>query len=141
VSASRRAKQSVSKIAPENANRLRIVLVHSVQVLVKVAPGLIGVFVPGATFEQYTAFLQRLSTKTPLILFVDDLQWADNASLGLLFHLGRHVEPSRISILGCYRPKDVALGRGGERHPLELVVHELTRYKGSGARQQVALPV
>ncbi|NIO68513.1 MAG: AAA family ATPase, partial [Anaerolineae bacterium] len=81
-------------------------------------------------FEQYTAFLQRLSTEVPLILFLDDLQWADNASLNLLFHLGRRIENSRILILGAYRPDDVALGRNGERHPLEPVVHELTRYYG-----------
>jgi tetratricopeptide (TPR) repeat protein len=91
-------------------------------------------------FEQYTAFLQRLSTKTPLILFLDDLQWADGASLGLLFHLGRRVETSRILILGAYRPDDVALGRGGQRHPLEPVVHELTRYRGDVSIELDAIP-
>ncbi len=91
-------------------------------------------------FEQYTAFLQRLSTEVPLILFLDDLQWADNASLNLLFHLGRCVESSRILILGAYRPNDVALGRGGERHPLEPVVHELTRYHGDVSIDLDAIP-
>jgi adenylate cyclase len=60
---------------------------------------------------QYTAYLQRLSAKTPLILFLDDLQWADNASLGLLFHLGRRAGASRVLIFGAYRPNDVAVGR------------------------------
>jgi predicted ATPase len=119
------SKQLATKIAPENADRLRAILARSVQVLVEVAPELIGVFVPGVTvlghlgkavaeksgwmdgldelarrkvgaggpvaeqsriFEQYTAFLQRLSTKTPLILFLDDLQWAD----------GAHPDPRRL---------------------------------------------
>jgi predicted ATPase len=91
-------------------------------------------------FEQYTAFLQRLSTEVPLILFLDDLQWADNASLNLLFHLGRRIETSRILILGAYRPNDVALGRNGERHPLETVVHELTRYYGDVSIDLDAIP-
>jgi predicted ATPase len=170
------AQQASNKIAPENANRLRTVLARSVQVLVEVAPELVGVLVPGASLvgalgravakkagwmdkledlvkkpaapaaeqsrvlEQYTAYLQRLSFKTPLILFLDDLQWADNASLGLLFHLGRRVESSRILILGTYRPNDVALGRDGGRHPLEPVVHELTRYNGDVTVDLDAIP-
>jgi adenylate cyclase len=173
------AQQSVGRIAPESAKHLRTVLLRSVQILVEVAPDLIGIFVPGATllgtvgkavvekagwmdqldelakrkvgagdpvteqsriFEQYTAFVQRLSTKTPLILFLDDLQWADNASLGLLFQLGRHVETSRILILGAFRPNDVALGRGDGRHPLETVAHELTRYHGDVTVDLDAIP-
>jgi predicted ATPase len=173
------AQQAASKIAPENVDRLRAVLARSVQVLVDVAPELVGVFVPGVAllghlgkavvekagwmdqldalakqkmgtsepvaeqsriFEQYTAYLQRLSVKTPLILFLDDLQWADKGSLGLLFHLGRRVESSRILVLGAYRPDDVALGRGGERHPLEPVVHELTRYRGDVSIDLDAIP-
>jgi tetratricopeptide (TPR) repeat protein len=173
------AQESAGKIAPQNAERLRAVLVRSVQVLVEAAPELIGLFVPGVTllgavgkavvekvgwmdrldelarrkvgasepvaeqsriFEQYTAFVQRLSTKTPLVVFLDDLQWADNASLGLLFHLARRIETSRILVLGAYRPDDVALGRGGERHPLEPVVHELTRYKGDVTVDLDAIP-
>ncbi len=81
-------------------------------------------------FEQYAAFLVAFSAKSPLILFVDDLHWADSASLGLLFQLGRLVGAGRILILGTYRPADVALGRGGARHPLAPVVTELTRYQG-----------
>jgi adenylate cyclase len=170
------AQPSANKVVPENAQRLRLVLVRSVQVLVEIAPDLIGVLVPGGqllaamgktavtkagwmdqlerlagkpvaqavdqghVFEQYTAFLQRLSAKTPLILFLDDLQWADGASLGLLFHLGRRIETSRILVLGAYRPNDVALGREGERHPLEPVVHELTRYYGDVTVDLDAIP-
>lgn len=81
-------------------------------------------------FEQYAAFLHRLSQKTPLVLFLDDLHWADNPSVALLFHLGRQVQASRILILGAYRPHEVALGRDGGRHPLEAAVHELARYQG-----------
>jgi tetratricopeptide (TPR) repeat protein len=173
------AQQAVGKVAPENANRLRAMMARSIQVLVEVAPELVGIFVPGGKlvgtvgkavvtkvgwmdqldelakpkaasagpmveqnriFEQYTAYLQHLSTKTPIILFLEDLQWADNASLGLLFQLGRNIQASRILILGAFRPNDVALGRGDGRHPLETVAHELTRYYGDITVDLDAIP-
>jgi predicted ATPase len=90
--------------------------------------------------EQYTSFLGQLAGQAPLILFLDDLQWADPASLALLFHLGRHIARSRILILGAYRANDVALGRDGGRHPLEPVVNELTRYYGDITVDLDAIP-
>ena len=81
-------------------------------------------------FEQYTRVLQALARQVPLLLVLDDLQWADMGTISLLFHLGRHLDGSRILILGAYRPEEVAIGRGGERHPLEPVVNELQRVFG-----------
>jgi tetratricopeptide (TPR) repeat protein len=75
-------------------------------------------------FEQYTKVLQVLAQQRPLLLVVDDLQWADQGSLSLLFHLGRSLEGSRIMLVGAYRPEEVALGRDGKRHPLSPVVSE-----------------
>ena len=75
-------------------------------------------------FEQYTRVLVSLSRDVPLLLFLDDLQWADAGSISLLFHLGRHLRGSRILVLGAYRPEEVAIGRQGARHPLEPVVNE-----------------
>ena len=81
-------------------------------------------------FIQYCRVLQILARRAPLILFVDDLQWADLGSISLLFHLGRHLAGSRILIVGAFRPEEIALGRDGERHPLEQVVNELARCVG-----------
>jgi DNA-binding SARP family transcriptional activator/predicted ATPase len=78
-------------------------------------------------FEQYTRVLQTLAQRGPLLLSVDDLQWADLGSINLLFHLGRQLAGSRILIVGAFRPEEVAIGRGGERHPLEPVVNEFQR--------------
>ncbi|MEJ2555119.1 MAG: BTAD domain-containing putative transcriptional regulator [Anaerolineae bacterium] len=75
-------------------------------------------------FEAYTKVLQTLAQQQPLILILDDLQWADAGSISLLFHLGRRLAGRRILVVGIYRPNDVALGRDGERHPLESVVNE-----------------
>lgn len=81
-------------------------------------------------FEQVIRVLRFLSLQQPLLLILDDLQWADRSTAGLLFHLGRRLGHSRILLVGAYRRDEVALGREGERHPLEAVINELTREFG-----------
>lgn len=88
-------------------------------------------------FEQYTNYLLKLSAEHPIALVLDDLQWADVASVSLLFHLVRRIEASHIMLIGAYRPSDVAFGHGSnlapderKRHPLEGVLEEIKRYFG-----------
>jgi DNA-binding SARP family transcriptional activator/tetratricopeptide (TPR) repeat protein len=81
-------------------------------------------------FEQYCAVLRALSREYPLLILLDDLQWADSASAALLYHLGTRLEGSRILVLGAYRPEEIALGRDGERHPLEKALVEFKRLYG-----------
>jgi predicted ATPase len=80
--------------------------------------------------EQVTNVVKSLAEAHPLVLVIDDLQWADRASINLLFHLGRSLAESRILLIGIYRPADVALGRDGQRHPLERVLNEFKRTYG-----------
>jgi len=88
-------------------------------------------------FEQYSKVLQALAQQQPLLLVLDDLQWADTGSINLLFHLGRRLEGYPILVVGIYRPSDVAQGRAAtpsgerERHPLEPVVNEFQRTFGN----------
>jgi DNA-binding SARP family transcriptional activator/predicted ATPase len=81
-------------------------------------------------FVQYTRVMQQVARQAPLLLQVDDLQWADPGSISLLFFLARHLAGNRILLLGAYRSEDVAIGRGGERHPLAPVLNELQRAAG-----------
>ena len=81
-------------------------------------------------FEQYVKVVLALARQAPLVLVVDDLQWADAGSISLLFHMGRRLSGSRILVMGIYRPSEVAVGRDGERHPLEAVANELQRRFG-----------
>ncbi|MCL7454841.1 MAG: tetratricopeptide repeat protein, partial [Anaerolineae bacterium] len=83
-----------------------------------------------ALFEQYTRVLLSLAHEAPLVLALDDLQWADLGSISLLFQLGRHLAGTRILVVGAFRPEDVAIGRDGERHPLEPVLSEFQRLVG-----------
>ncbi|MBN2394099.1 MAG: hypothetical protein JXR84_25430, partial [Anaerolineae bacterium] len=87
-------------------------------------------------FKQYTSVLRNLARQVPLLLIIDDMQWEDLGSISLLFHLGHHLEGSRILIVGAYRSEEVALGKDGalpgesERHPLEPLVNEFKRIWG-----------
>lgn len=87
-------------------------------------------------FAQYTGVLQALARHKPLLLIIDDLQWADAGSISLLFHLARHLKGHRILVVGLYRPADIKLSRRStnsgepERHPLEPVINELQRQFG-----------
>jgi len=81
-------------------------------------------------FQQYTNVIRALTSNNTLVIVLDDLHWADNASINLLFHLLRKIELSRLFIVGTYRPDDVALGRNGGRHPLESTLNEIKRYFG-----------
>lgn len=86
-----------------------------------------------ALFEQYTRLLKVFSRHVPILLIIDDLQWADLGSLSLLFHLCRNLAGFRILVVGTYRFEEVTLGRNGSRHPLEPVINELQRLYGENA--------
>lgn len=82
-------------------------------------------------FEQVTRMLQALARRHPLILFLDDLQWADSGSISLLFHLGRRLEGSRILIVGAFRPDEILPDREKTRHALEAVINEFQKLFGN----------
>ncbi|MEZ4767290.1 MAG: tetratricopeptide repeat protein [Caldilineales bacterium] len=81
-------------------------------------------------FEQCYNFLVRIAEYQPLLLTLDDLQWADASSISLLFYLGRRLSDQRIMIIGSYRPDEIAAGRAGGRHPTEQLYAELMRVHG-----------
>jgi ABC-type oligopeptide transport system substrate-binding subunit/DNA-binding SARP family transcriptional activator len=87
-------------------------------------------------FEEFSQALLAMANHTPLLIVLDDLQWADSASLQLLFHLARRMGTSPIFILLAYRPSEVKLGvqpaAGGLEsiRLLEKVLNELKRQFG-----------
>lgn len=84
----------------------------------------------GILIDQITRVLQSMSERHPMILFLDDLQWADVATISLLLHLGRQLTSSRLLIIGAYRPETIAPIEDGETHPLASVVNKLQRQFG-----------
>jgi class 3 adenylate cyclase len=72
-------------------------------------------------FDSVTGFLRNASGSRPLVLVLDDLHWADEASLLLLKFVARNLADTGLLILGTYR--DVELGR---HHPLAKTLAELS---------------
>jgi class 3 adenylate cyclase len=78
-------------------------------------------------FDAVAAWLTALSREQPLLLVLDDLQWAAKPTLLLLRHVA-HREQSRIMLLGTYRDTELA-----HDHPLIEVLADLRR-QAEGAR-------
>ena len=66
----------------------------------------------------FQKFIQVFTTSQPLTIFLDDLQWADSASLSLLQLLMQDM--GHLLILGAYRDNEVSLA-----HPFMLTVNSL----------------
>ena len=59
-------------------------------------------------YEAVASLLAAIADERPLVLILDDLQWADPASLDLLRYVARRQQTSRLCILGAYRTGEVA---------------------------------
>ncbi len=79
------------------------------------------------TFEAVARIFLQLSTKEPLVLFLDDLQWADHLSLALLHYLSRKCRNSRLLIIGTYRPEEIIPTKDERLHPLEETMFSMSR--------------
>jgi len=84
----------------------------------------------GSLFSQFVRVLQNVSEKVPLLIFLDDLQWADMGTIGLLFHFVKQIKGRRIMLVGAYRSEEVGLMGKDERHPLIPVLYEIQREFG-----------
>jgi tetratricopeptide (TPR) repeat protein/tRNA A-37 threonylcarbamoyl transferase component Bud32 len=54
-------------------------------------------------FESMVSFCEWISKTTPLLIVLDDAQWADSGSLKLLRHLARRTRQSRVQLAVVYR--------------------------------------
>ncbi|GBE94349.1 trifunctional serine/threonine-protein kinase/ATP-binding protein/sensor histidine kinase [Nostoc cycadae] len=68
-------------------------------------------------------FIQIFATpEHPLVIFLDDLQWADSASLQLIKLLMSEVNSTYLLLIGAYRDNEVFPG-----HPLMLTLEEINQ--------------
>ena len=65
-----------------------------------------------------TKSLLSISTQKPIILFIDDLHWADSASLSLLHHISRSISAARVLVLASFRKEELGPDAEGHPHPL-----------------------
>lgn len=68
----------------------------------------------------------------PTLLIIEDIHWADEATLDLLKYLGRRIAQTRALLILSYRPDEI-----GARHPLHLLLGDLA---SSRTALRIALP-
>ncbi|MBO3463159.1 trifunctional serine/threonine-protein kinase/ATP-binding protein/sensor histidine kinase [Aetokthonos hydrillicola Thurmond2011] len=104
------------------------------QIIIEVIPELVGIIgeQPPAPELSGTAAQNRFnllfqkftqvftSAKHPLVMFLDDLQWADSASLKLMQLLMTNTQ--HLLLIGAYRDNEVS-----PAHPLMLTLSEITK--------------
>jgi DNA-binding winged helix-turn-helix (wHTH) protein len=72
--------------------------------------------------------LETITSEKPLVLVLEDMQWADPSTLDLISALARRRQSAKLILIGTYRPVDIVLSD----HPLEalkraLLIHRLCR--------------
>ncbi len=85
------------------------------------------VFSQENVFVQFTNLINKVAQKSPLIIFIEDLHWADASSLQLLFHISRYIVDAPLFIIGTYRPVE-ALETGDNAELFKDIHANLMRY-------------
>ena len=71
--------------------------------------------------REISAFLEEIAWLEPLILFLDDLHWADSSTIDLLAYLLTKFSAERILVIGAYRPSELLMSK----HPFIAVKRDL----------------
>jgi predicted ATPase len=82
----------------------------------------------GAPRDQlFRAFLAELDAPAPFtVAVIEDVHWADEATLDLLSFAGRRLSRTRALVLATYRDDELA-----DDHPLRLVLGDLATQRGT----------
>src|SRR3990170_909934 len=75
-------------------------------------------------FNSVREFIERAGRARPLVLVLDDLQWADDSALLLLQHLAQRIHEMPVLIIGTYRDVELDVAR-----PMARTLGELTRQR------------
>ena len=81
------------------------------------------------TFAAVTKALSVMSVKKPVILFIEDLHWADSASLALLHYVVRALRVEKVLLIGTLRSEELTTDAEGQGHPLAEELRLMRREK------------
>jgi predicted ATPase len=97
----------------------------------RLLPGLSGAEVPpvrdeataqAQLFEALLALLEALGRRSPVVLAIEDLHWADRSTRGFVTFLARALCRERVLVVATYRSDELH-----RRHPLRPLLAELER--------------
>ncbi len=74
-----------------------------------------------AMLREFSQWLKEASRLGPVVLFFDDVHWADVSTVDLIAHIGRVCGLMRVLTIVTYRPTEMLLGP----HPFHRVRQEL----------------
>ncbi|MGB6297897.1 MAG: AAA family ATPase [Rivularia sp. (in: cyanobacteria)] len=118
-------KHQILQALGENARIIIDVIPELEQIIGKQlpAPELSGTAAQNRFNLLFQKFIQVFTTKEhPLVVFLDDLQWADSASLNLMQLLLSESESRYLLLIGAYRDNEVF-----PAHPLILTLEEIAK--------------
>jgi tetratricopeptide (TPR) repeat protein len=78
-------------------------------------------------FATVTRELLYLSSAKPLILVLEDMHWADSASLALLHYISRAIVNEKILVLVTFRSEELSKDTEGHPHPLVETINLMGR--------------
>jgi DNA-binding CsgD family transcriptional regulator/tetratricopeptide (TPR) repeat protein len=76
-------------------------------------------------FDAVRTLLMRRSERSPMVVVLEDLHWADRATRDLLAFLARTLRSGRVVLVASYRSDELY-----RRHPLRPLLAELVRLPG-----------
>jgi KaiC/GvpD/RAD55 family RecA-like ATPase/tetratricopeptide (TPR) repeat protein len=89
------------------------------------------------TFAAVVKAFSTISSVKPLILFVEDLHWADSASLSLLHFIARRLRSEKVLLIGTFRSEELTTDAEGQAHPL---IEELQMMSREDLFKEIKLP-
>lgn len=79
------------------------------------------------TYAAVARALRSISKEKPLILFIDDIHWADSASLALLHYTSRAIASSKVLIIATVRLEEAIHDADGHPQPLSETLQLMRR--------------
>ena len=79
------------------------------------------------TFIAVTRTIKDISSKKPTVLLLEDIHWADSASLALVHYIARALKSERILLVATFRSEELKTDTEGRPHPLVETVRLMKR--------------
>jgi hypothetical protein len=79
-------------------------------------------------FAAVSRTLQAIAAQVPVVLFLEDIHWADSASLALLHYIARAIHDSEgVLFLATFRSEELTSDSEGHPHPLAETLRMMRR--------------
>lgn len=75
-----------------------------------------------ATFYESMEEVKKIASEQGLVIFLDDVQWADKASLELFHYMSSNLRDSPVLFIAAYRPEEISGG-----HTLKEIKRRMSR--------------